>query len=139
MSRASSRSPTRGGGYGLSAEVAKIQVAFTLTNSLTHCVLISLLLQCTVTVIQPKLLCPNLVLLQAFKNDVESEDEVIAWIEAVIGKAPLVREDETLGEALRSGEVLCHLVNKIKPESVTRINVSDMPFKQMENISAFLQ
>jgi hypothetical protein len=77
--------------------------------------------------------------LQAFKNDVESEDEVIAWIEAVIGKAPLVREDETLGEALRSGEVLCHLVNKIKPESVTRINVSDMPFKQMENISAFLQ
>jgi transgelin len=79
------------------------------------------------------------MLAQADKYDPSSEHEAISWIEAVTGVSPLVPEGGTLASALRTGEVLCRLVNKIRPESVKRINVSKMPFKQMENISAFLK
>lgn len=68
-----------------------------------------------------------------------SEQEAIAWIEAVTGEKPLVREGETLASALRSGVVLCKLINCIRPGSVKEVNDSDMPFKQMENISLFLK
>mmetsp|Transcript_27250 Transcript_27250/g.83662 ORF Transcript_27250/g.83662 Transcript_27250/m.83662 type:complete len:302 (-) Transcript_27250:413-1318(-) len=62
-------------------------------------------------------------------------EEVRAWIEAVTG-----RECEgTFDEWLRSGVVLCELVNKIRPGSVKKINKSSMPFMQMENVSSFVR
>ena len=45
---------------------------------------------------------------QAAKHDVSSEQEAIAWVEAVTGESPLVGSGETLASALKSGEVLCH-------------------------------
>ena len=63
------------------------------------------------------------------------EAEARAWIEAVIGEGPL---EGTLQEALKSGMVLCNLINKIKPGTVKKINKMKMPFMQMENIAAYL-
>ena len=46
--------------------------------------------------------------------------------------------DAAFGEWLKDGRVLCALANAIRPGSVRRVNESKMPFKQMENIKAFL-
>ena len=51
--------------------------------------------------------------------DPTMEAEARAWIEAVIGEGPL---EGTLQEALKSGAVLCNLINKIKPGTVKKIN-----------------
>ena len=40
---------------------------------------------------------------------------------------------------LRSGVVLCTLLNALKPGSIKKISTSNMPFKQMEQISLFLR
>ena len=42
------------------------------------------------------------------------------------------------GEALKDGTVLCQLINAIKPGSVKKVNKPGMPFRELENISAFL-
>lgn len=42
-------------------------------------------------------------------------------------------------EWLKDGQVLCRLANKIKPNLCPRINTQSMPFKQMENVTAFIQ
>merc|ERR1711956_58503 len=41
-------------------------------------------------------------------------------------------------EWLKDGHVLCALVNAIKPGIVKKVNTSSMPFKQMENITYFM-
>ena len=38
---------------------------------------------------------------------------------------------------LKSGVTLCELINKIKDRSVRKINQSEMPFAQRENIQSF--
>ena len=58
-----------------------------------------------------------------------------AWIEAVLGE-PL--GDETLHVILKSGVVLCNLINALKPGSIKNISTKKMPFMQMENISNYL-
>ena len=40
-------------------------------------------------------------------------------------------------DSLRSGVVLCKLINRIRPQTIRRINTSQMPFPQRENIKAF--
>lgn len=77
--------------------------------------------------------------IQAGKYDASSEKLAIEWIEAVTGVNPLVPAGSTFASSLKSGEVLCDLANKIKPNSIAKVNNSKMPFKQMENISAFLK
>jgi transgelin len=57
------------------------------------------------------------------------------WIEQVTGDV-LVGE---FGLALKDGQVLCKLINIIKPGSVKKIETASMAFKQMENISNFLK
>ena len=48
--------------------------------------------------------------------------------------------DGGFGTWLKSGEVLCTLVNAIQPGCVPKYNQNTkMPFKQMENISLFLR
>eukprot|EP01051_Picozoa_sp_SAG22_P011699 SAG22_NODE_1149_length_5353_cov_1.820898_2_plen_424_part_00 len=58
---------------------------------------------------------------------------VTKWIAEVTGSA--VGAD--LGEALKSGVILCELANKIKPGSYKKVSTSSMPFPQRENIKKF--
>ncbi|KAG8466926.1 hypothetical protein KFE25_008305 [Diacronema lutheri] len=66
----------------------------------------------------------------------EDEAEMRAWITEVIGE-PV--EGETLHDALKSGVVLCKLVNAIKPGAIPKIHPAmAVAFRQMENITFFL-
>ena len=59
------------------------------------------------------------------------------WMEEVIGEP--FDSSLTFALALKNGQLLCQLANKIRPGSIKKIEVSTMPFKQMENISNFLK
>ena len=48
-------------------------------------------------------------------------------------------KEKNFSDSLKSGVILCRLVNSILPNTIPRIHNSSMPFKQMENISAFLR
>jgi len=65
--------------------------------------------------------------------DKNLEREIRSWIENVTG----VRTGGTFHEYLRSGVVLCKLMNAYAPGSC-RPQESSMPFKIMENINSFL-
>lgn len=64
-----------------------------------------------------------------------AEEEAQEWIESVVGEKFLA----SFGDSLKDGVLLCHLVNKIRPGLIPRIQTSPMPFKQMENITSFLR
>lgn len=71
----------------------------------------------------------------AAKYDISDEDEAARWIELLTGA-------EVAGDffaALRSGRVLCELVNAINPGVVSRVNADGKPFKERENICNFLK
>ncbi|XP_076653395.1 muscle-specific protein 20 transgelin [Halictus rubicundus] len=71
----------------------------------------------------------------AAKRNPEQEREAKEWIESILGqKFP---QGETFEDVLKDGQVLCHLMNKISPGSITKINSSGGQFKMMENINAF--
>jgi len=61
-------------------------------------------------------------------------DKCRLWIEAVLGETL----DADLPQALKSGAVLCRLMNTINPGSVPKWSTSAMPFPQRENIKLFL-
>jgi len=61
---------------------------------------------------------------------------VRGWLEQVSGER---QPGEDLGDWLHSGQVLCKVANVLEPGICPRINTVDMPFKQMENITAFIQ
>ena len=42
-------------------------------------------------------------------------------------------------EALKDGVVLCNLANAIQPGVCVKPSTSKMPFKQMENIGAYIK
>jgi hypothetical protein len=86
----------RGGGYGMDADLAKLQAA---------------------------------------NYDHGAEAQARAWIEEVTHK----KWGGSFSAGLKDGVLLCELVNTIKPGSVKKVNSSTMPFKQMENVSAFLK
>lgn len=58
-----------------------------------------------------------------------------AWIEALTGEA----FPGSFHESLKSGVLLCRAINAIKPGSVPKINMQNMPFMQRENIANYLQ
>lgn len=70
----------------------------------------------------------------ASKRDPFRDQEAQEWVEAIIGRkfpGGVAYEDY-----LRDGTVLCELMNKIKPGSVSKINPSGgSDFKMMENIN----
>ena len=70
------------------------------------------------------------------KYDPNLESEARTWIEAVCN---CKLGDATLQEELKSGVILCNLINAIKPDSIPVVNQSTMPFKQMENIASYLK
>lgn len=67
--------------------------------------------------------------------DTNAEDEAANWVQAITG----VQVVGEFGEALRTGQVLCQLLNCIKPGTIAKINKAGMPFKERENISKFLK
>ena len=62
------------------------------------------------------------------------EPQLAAWIAAVSGAA---LPSGGLGDTLKSGVVLCELLNAIRPKTVRRVSKSKMPFSQRENVKAF--
>ena len=59
----------------------------------------------------------------------------MAWIKTLTGE----QFQNGFAAGLKSGQVLCRLINAIKPDTIKKIETSSMPFKQMENITAFLK
>jgi hypothetical protein len=60
------------------------------------------------------------------------------WIGEVTGQQLPVESDDLSAE-LKSGVVLCTLLNAISPGTVPKIQKSSMPFPQRENIKAFTE
>jgi hypothetical protein len=72
------------------------------------------------------------------KYDVGLESQVCEWIETITGKKKA--SDQNVHDWLKSGEVLCCLVNEIRPGLIKKYNLNArMNFKMMENISLFLR
>jgi hypothetical protein len=69
------------------------------------------------------------------KYDLSAEDQAAQWVEDITG----VKVQGEFGAALRTGQVLCQLLNEIRPGTVRKINDAGMPFKERENISLFLK
>jgi len=72
----------------------------------------------------------------AIKRDAGQELEVQKWISEVLGEGDLFA-NAPYEDVLKSGIVLCQLMNKICPGSIKKINESGSNFKMMENISKF--
>lgn len=71
----------------------------------------------------------------AGKRNPEMDKEAQEWIETVLEfKFP---GGETYEDVLKDGQVLCRLINKLKPGSVAKINESGGQFKMMENLNNF--
>jgi hypothetical protein len=73
---------------------------------------------------------------EAAKSQGGAEAEVRAWVSEVRGES--LAEGEPLGDQLKSGVILCGLVNKIKPGTIGKFSKSKMPFPQRENIKSFI-
>ncbi|GMF16214.1 unnamed protein product [Phytophthora lilii] len=72
----------------------------------------------------------------AERYDYDMENEARAWLESISG----LQIGDDFGEGLRDGVVLCSVANQIHPGVVKRVETkSKMPFKLMENVSAFLK
>jgi len=67
--------------------------------------------------------------------DPDRSNESRQWIEEMTGKR---FPSESFHESLKSGVLLCELVNKVKPGTISKINSGGMPFVQMENIAAYI-
>ncbi|XP_034244889.1 muscle-specific protein 20 [Thrips palmi] len=70
----------------------------------------------------------------AAKRDPALEKEAQEWVEAIIGRK---LDGEPFEDAIRDGQVLCELMNKLKPGAVAKVNSSGGQFKMMENINNF--
>lgn len=64
------------------------------------------------------------------------EAEARGWLQALV-KEPF--PSGSFGEALKNGIYLCKAINVLSPGSVRKINQGSLAFKQMENISFFLE
>ncbi|KAI9922235.1 hypothetical protein PsorP6_000958 [Peronosclerospora sorghi] len=72
----------------------------------------------------------------AERYDYDMENEARAWLEAISE----MQIGDDFGEGLRDGIILCTVANKIHSSVVKRVETkSKMPFKLMENVSAFLK
>jgi len=69
------------------------------------------------------------------KEDKGLEAAVVSWIQAVTGES---KGGQSVHEWLKDGKVLCKLANCVRPGSVKQVNTMNAPFKQMENISWFM-
>jgi len=72
---------------------------------------------------------------EAAKYDPVLEKMAIGYLEELSGE----KCDQPLLKWLKDGKILCKAMNSVKPGAIPKVNDSTMPFKQMENISNFLQ
>jgi len=73
------------------------------------------------------------------KFSLERAQECMVWIEACLGQnMDQINSQDEFAEALKDGGALCHLINKLAPGSIKKINTMKAPFKQRENIELFL-
>lgn len=70
---------------------------------------------------------------ESAKSQGDSIEQARKWIADVTG----MPVEGDLGEALKSGVLLCEVVNKVKPGTIQKISKSAMPFPQRENIKAW--
>ncbi|XP_072297954.1 calponin-2 [Eucyclogobius newberryi] len=70
----------------------------------------------------------------AQKYDPQAEEELRHWIEGVTGCS--IGPDFQKG--LKSGVILCKLINGLQPNSVKKINTSELNWYQLENVNNFL-
>lgn len=63
------------------------------------------------------------------------EEQVTRWIEAVSGET----KSGDFHAWLKDGRVLCRAANKIQEGAVAKVNPAGMPFREMENVTAFLR
>jgi len=68
----------------------------------------------------------------AGKRDADQEREAKEWIESILGE-----KIDGFEDALKDGQVLCRVMNKLKPGSIAKINSTGGQFKMMENINNF--
>ena len=72
------------------------------------------------------------------KYDVGLEADVCKWIGQIIGRTK--PSNESAASWMKSGDVLCTLMNTIRPGTIKKYNVNTTSkFKQMENITLFLR
>ena len=62
-------------------------------------------------------------------------DEATKFVEQIHGE----KFAGSFGDHLKSGVVLCEMMNKLKPGAVKKISKSTMPFPQRENIAAYIE
>jgi len=72
---------------------------------------------------------------QNAKYDTGLETQVVNWIQSVTGES---KGGQSVHEWLKNGQVLCKLANTVRPGIVRKINTMNAPFKQMENITYFM-
>ncbi|CAM9234954.1 unnamed protein product, partial [Pylaiella littoralis] len=71
--------------------------------------------------------------------DLEARERTAqAWIEAVSGRPCVAYGTKQFARNLMSGEILCALVNAIRPGTILHVHESQLGFEQMENIDNFL-
>lgn len=70
------------------------------------------------------------------KHDLKKEQEVLHWIQAVTGER---FQTDGMRDELKDGQVLCKLINKIKPGTIKKINSGSLQYLCMENLHVFLQ
>jgi hypothetical protein len=70
----------------------------------------------------------------ASKYDPAIEAETRKWLQEVTGE-----EVGDFHETMKSGEFLCRLANKLRPDSVKKISKAKAPFVMMENIGNYLK
>eukprot|EP00727_Mastigamoeba_balamuthi_P011834 m51a1_g7273 putative domain containing protein (1060) ;mRNA; f:224433-229299 len=72
-----------------------------------------------------------------YNTDVEQS--VREWIAAVLEEPHLFDNAPSITSALKSGVILCRLVNKIKPGLVSKIHKMNVPFMQLENLNHYME
>ncbi|TRY83061.1 hypothetical protein DNTS_004470 [Danionella cerebrum] len=71
----------------------------------------------------------------AQKYDPEMEEALRLWIHEITGRTL----PENFMEALKDGVILCDLINKLHPGSIPKVNVSNLNWHKLENITHFVR
>ena len=69
----------------------------------------------------------------AGKRDPEQEQLAQEWIDTIVGE----KFQDKFENSLRSGILLCKLMNKLQPGIIPKINLSGGDYKMMDNLSQF--
>jgi len=70
------------------------------------------------------------------KFDPQRATEAQQFVEEVTGES---FPNADIQQSLKNGVLLCKMLNKLQPGTVPKISDSNMPFKQMENVAAYVE